>query len=103
MRVIQVIMVRLQRVTISALHNYLGLNTEFIQVSSKKKSVILPTAPSVGKNLGGHKRQLSDQFSLVTSMQEQQTRGDNDIEFPAPPFPANRRFDNKLISDANFD
>lgn len=87
-------MVRLQRVTISALHNYLGLNTEFIQVSSKKKNVPLPTAPSVGKNLGGHKRQLSDQFSLVTSMQESQMKGDNnDIEFPAPSFSANRRFD----------
>lgn len=32
-RVIQVIMIRLQRVTITALHNYLGLSTEYIQVS----------------------------------------------------------------------
>ncbi|EAA06510.6 AGAP000467-PA [Anopheles gambiae str. PEST] len=32
-RVIQVIMVRLQRVTITALHNYLGLSTEYIQVN----------------------------------------------------------------------
>lgn len=31
-RVIQVIMIRLQRVTITALHNYLGLSTEYIQV-----------------------------------------------------------------------
>uniref|UniRef100_A0A182PFX8 Neuropathy target esterase sws n=1 Tax=Anopheles epiroticus TaxID=199890 RepID=A0A182PFX8_9DIPT len=35
-RVIQVIMVRLQRVTITALHNYLGLSTEYIQASKRK-------------------------------------------------------------------
>lgn len=32
-RVVQVIMVRLQRVTITALHNCLGLSTEHIQAS----------------------------------------------------------------------
>lgn len=33
-RVVQVIMIRLQRVTITALHNFLGLPTEIVQVSS---------------------------------------------------------------------
>jgi lysophospholipid hydrolase len=81
-RVIQVIMVRLQRVTISALHNYLGLSTEYIQVSVKKKQtpnvVPLPNIPKPQ-----HKRQLSDQFSLVMcSSVEQRPDMINDIEFP---------------------
>lgn len=79
-RVIQVIMVRLQRVTISALHNYLGLNTEYIQVSGRKKQnpnvVPLSNIPKAQ-----HKRQMSDQFSLVTSS-EQRPDMINDIEFP---------------------
>lgn len=81
-RVIQVIMVRLQRVTISALHNYLGLNTEYIQVSSKKKQNpnVVPLA-NIPKPQ--HKRQMSDQFSLVTNS-EQRPDMINDIEFPIP-------------------
>lgn len=77
-RVIQVIMVRLQRVTISALHNYLGLNTEYIQVSSRKKNVVPLSNIPKGYQ---HKRQMSDQFSLVTSA-EQRPDMINDIEFP---------------------
>lgn len=77
-RVIQVIMVRLQRVTISALHNYLGLNTEYIQVSSRKKSVVPLSNIPKGYQ---HKRQMSDQFSLVTSA-EQRPDMINDIEYP---------------------
>lgn len=92
-RVIQVIMVRLQRVTISALHNYLGLNTEYIQVSQKKKmsqiQIPVPVLPNIQQKSSamGHKRQMSDQFSLVTNSQDQsQQRPDimPDIEFPAP-------------------
>lgn len=79
-RVIQVIMVRLQRVTISALHNYLGLNTEYIQVSSRKKQTpnVVPLS-NIPKPQ--HKRQMSDQFSLVTNS-EQRPDMINDIEFP---------------------
>lgn len=94
-RVIQVIMVRLQRVTISALHNYLGLNTEYIQMPLKRKQMSIPLQANIPKsNVGQHKRQTSDQFSLVTGTHQQQTTpsGDqqpkpdmiNDIEFPAP-------------------
>lgn len=79
-RVIQVIMVRLQRVTISALHNYLGLNTEFIQVSGRKKQ--LPNVPLPNIPRPQHKRQMSDQFSLVMSSNEQRPDMINDIEFP---------------------
>lgn len=81
-RVIQVIMVRLQRVTISALHNYLGLNTEYIHVSGKKKQnpSVLPLS-SIPKQ-AQHKRQMSDQFSLVTSSDQQRPDMINDIEFP---------------------
>ncbi|XP_021704511.1 neuropathy target esterase sws isoform X1 [Aedes aegypti] len=54
-RVIQVIMIRLQRVTITALHNYLGLSTEYIQCSSQRKKVAVPL-----KNSPGHRRVPSD-------------------------------------------
>lgn len=54
-RVIQVIMIRLQRVTITALHNYLGLSTEYIQCSSQRKKVSVPM-----KNSPGHRRVPSD-------------------------------------------
>lgn len=81
-RVIQVIMVRLQRVTISALHNYLGLNTEYIQTSSRKKQgtnvVGLSNLP---KQQYQHKRQMSDQFSLVKSSSAQPDML-NDLDFP---------------------
>lgn len=79
-RVIQVIMVRLQRVTISALHNYLGLNTEYIQVSGRKKQPA-NVGPLSNIPKPQHKRQMSDQFSLVTSS-EQRPDMINDIEFP---------------------
>ncbi|KTG32840.1 hypothetical protein cypCar_00006612 [Cyprinus carpio] len=45
-RVIQIIMVRLQRVTFLALHNYLGLTTELFNQSILKKSVTMQHAPS---------------------------------------------------------
>lgn len=52
-RVIQVIMVRLQRVTITALHNYLGLTTELVQQQVQKRRLPTKTSP-------GHRRTLSD-------------------------------------------
>uniref|UniRef100_A0AAQ5Y789 lysophospholipase n=1 Tax=Amphiprion ocellaris TaxID=80972 RepID=A0AAQ5Y789_AMPOC len=45
-RVIQIIMVRLQRVTFLALHNYLGLTTELFNPSILKKSVTMQHTPS---------------------------------------------------------
>jgi lysophospholipid hydrolase len=93
-RVIQVIMVRLQRVTISALHNYLGLNTEYIQLPMKRsKQMSIPLqipamAVPKAQGIAQHKRQSSDQFSLVTNQQNeaQPNKPDmlNDIDFPAP-------------------
>lgn len=60
-RVIQIIMVRLQRVTMTALHNYLGLSTELIQQKFQKKKAITKTSP-------GHKRTSSDISTLVHSL-----------------------------------
>ncbi|XP_053677884.1 neuropathy target esterase sws [Anopheles nili] len=60
-RVIQVIMVRLQRVTITALHNYLGLSTEYIQCSSQRKKIPVPPL----KSSPGHRRVPSDQVHPV--------------------------------------
>jgi lysophospholipid hydrolase len=78
-RVIQVIMVRLQRVTITALHHYLGLNTELVQVSSARKKMPV-NATAVGSTTtnknspGGHRRMASldhmQVHSLATALSE---------------------------------
>ncbi|XP_053691068.1 neuropathy target esterase sws isoform X2 [Sabethes cyaneus] len=74
-RVIQVIMIRLQRVTITALHNYLGLSTEYIQCSSQRKKVVVPM-----KNSPGHRRIPSDvqmpSHSLVGQATNSETKPD---------------------------
>lgn len=41
-RIMQVIMVRLQRVTFTALHQYLGLSSELFKVKSQRYLVIYP-------------------------------------------------------------
>lgn len=61
-RVIQIIMVRLQRVTMTALHNYLGLSTELIQQQFQRKKI-----PAT-KNSPGHKRTSSDVPPMVHSL-----------------------------------
>lgn len=85
-RVIQVIMIRLQRITISALYSYLGLNIDYIHVSQKRKQTQKDANPlsNIPKNYQ-HKRQMSDQFSLVMSSNinaDQKPDMINDIEFP---------------------
>ncbi|XP_077600374.1 patatin-like phospholipase domain-containing protein 7 [Stigmatopora nigra] len=66
-RVIQIIMVRLQRVTFLALHNYLGLTTELFNTESQAISLV-----SVAQVLGevhphrGFHRQPSQSDELVT-------------------------------------
>ncbi|KAL7028237.1 hypothetical protein ACKWTF_005772 [Chironomus riparius] len=85
-RVIQVIMVRLQRITISALYNYLGLNIDYIHVSQKKKQAQAANPLTNIPKGYQHKRQMSDQFSLVMSSvtSDKNDKPDmlNDIEFP---------------------
>lgn len=44
-RVIQVIMIRLQRVTFTALRNYLGLHSELILNRPKRSSIVAKTSP----------------------------------------------------------
>lgn len=44
-RVMQVIMIRLQRVTFTALRNYLGLSSELVQNRPKRGSVNLKQSP----------------------------------------------------------
>jgi lysophospholipid hydrolase len=81
-RVIQVIMVRLQRITISALHNYLGLNIEYIVQQKKKQGQGNNPLSNIPKTYQ-HKRQMSDQFSLVMSHGvDPKPDMINDIEFP---------------------
>ncbi|KAJ8680462.1 hypothetical protein QAD02_016249 [Eretmocerus hayati] len=48
-RVIQVIMVRLQRVTFTALHQYLGLSAELVNQASYKKKSIVSESPVKSK------------------------------------------------------
>lgn len=45
-RVVQVIMIRLQRVTFTALRNYLGLHSELVQSRTHKRSTAVPAQPA---------------------------------------------------------
>ncbi|KFV60009.1 Patatin-like phospholipase domain-containing protein 7, partial [Gavia stellata] len=54
-RVVQIIMVRLQRVTFLALHNYLGLTTELFNCQSQA----IPLISVASVTSGGEKRELS--------------------------------------------
>lgn len=71
-RVIQVIMIRLQRVTFTALRNYLGLHSELVQSRPHKRSSVPPppTSMAAGANKSSpthHKRHsLFDQSYIHT-------------------------------------
>lgn len=56
-RVIQVIMIRLQRVTFTALRNYLGLSSELVQNRPKRGSIILKQSPI-------NKKQMQDLITV---------------------------------------
>jgi len=45
-RVIQIIMIRLHRVTFTALHQHLGLTSELVQSSNRRKSVMYSASPT---------------------------------------------------------
>lgn len=63
-RVIQVIMVRLQRVTFTALRNYLGLNAELIQNLVRPKKLPGPTT----KGSPGHRRVATQENIVLHSL-----------------------------------
>ncbi|XP_035021110.1 patatin-like phospholipase domain-containing protein 7 isoform X2 [Hippoglossus stenolepis] len=79
-RVIQIIMVRLQRVTFLALHNYLGLTTELFNTESQAISLV-----SVAHVLGethshkGLRRQPSHSDNLGTEKTDSETTNFSDI------------------------
>ncbi|XP_018566275.1 neuropathy target esterase sws isoform X1 [Anoplophora glabripennis] len=60
-RVIQVIMVRLQRVTFTALHQYLGLSAELVKQGPKQKNLI-PGSPLKRKKEEGGPGSTADSF-----------------------------------------
>ncbi|XP_037047391.1 neuropathy target esterase sws isoform X4 [Bradysia coprophila] len=63
-RVMQVIMIRLQRVTFTALRNYLGLSSELVQNRPKRGSLILNKSPINKKQL----QDLNPVHSLSTEV-----------------------------------
>ncbi|KFQ54703.1 Patatin-like phospholipase domain-containing protein 7, partial [Nestor notabilis] len=62
-RVVQIIMVRLQRVTFLALHNYLGLTTELFNCQSQAIPLISVTSVTAG---GGSSKAVKRQVSNVS-------------------------------------
>ncbi|XP_066513398.1 patatin-like phospholipase domain-containing protein 7 [Hoplias malabaricus] len=82
-RVIQIIMVRLQRVTFLALHNYLGLTTELFNPESQ--AVALDTVASVLADAGpgrGHRKTSQPEEHAAQSGVERQ--GDSDSGKSSP-------------------
>ncbi|XP_034402270.1 patatin-like phospholipase domain-containing protein 7a isoform X2 [Cyclopterus lumpus] len=82
-RVIQIIMVRLQRVTFLALHNYLGLTTELFNPESR--AVPLSNINSVMGDVTSWKttRRLYFQDELPTGAPESSTESDNVKDSPS--------------------
>lgn len=80
-RVIQVIMVRLQRVTFTALRNYLGLHSELIQFVNRPKK---PTTTSNLKSSPGHRRQMSQDITHCLSGQTSDTKPDMIADLSQP-------------------
>uniref|UniRef100_A0A8C9S5M2 lysophospholipase n=1 Tax=Scleropages formosus TaxID=113540 RepID=A0A8C9S5M2_SCLFO len=78
-RVIQIIMVRLQRVTFMALHNYLGLTTELFNPESQAIPLV-SVSTVIGE--GGPGRTLRRQHSQPSHSEEESTP---DKETPANP------------------
>ncbi|XP_041428216.1 patatin-like phospholipase domain-containing protein 7 isoform X1 [Xenopus laevis] len=73
-RVVQIIMVRLQRVTFLALHNYLGLTTELF--NSESQAIPLLSVASVTGAAGGNKGVRRQ----VSSMSAEEEQGEKSIE-----------------------
>ncbi|XP_055390605.1 neuropathy target esterase sws isoform X1 [Condylostylus longicornis] len=62
-RIIQVVMMRLQRVTFTALRNYLGLHSELVQNYMRVKQVPSTGAPTSSSKLSpGHRRKHSEVY-----------------------------------------
>ncbi|NP_001090744.2 patatin-like phospholipase domain-containing protein 7 [Xenopus tropicalis] len=73
-RVVQIIMVRLQRVTFLALHNYLGLTTELF--NSESQAIPLLSVASLTVGAGGNKAVRRQ----VSSMSAEEEHGEKCIE-----------------------
>lgn len=65
-RVIQVIMIRLQRVTFTALRNYLGLHSELILNRPKRSSIVAKTSPVLRRPM--HDPHFVHSLSVDTSL-----------------------------------
>ena len=104
-RVIQVIMVRLQRVTFTALHQYLGLSAELVNqgVHKKKQSPFSgsPVRSRTRENFPPHYNASTDSSVLQQTSEQQQQHESTEhlspsfnVPFPSQPVPivTNRRY-----------
>lgn len=66
-RVVQVIMIRLQRVIFTALRNYLGLNSELVQSFMRSKNLVSKNLPA-GQNT--HQRKSNEEYHYQHSLSE---------------------------------
>ncbi|XP_053551626.1 patatin-like phospholipase domain-containing protein 7 isoform X2 [Bombina bombina] len=76
-RVVQIIMVRLQRVTFLALHNYLGLTTELF--NSESQAIPLLSVTSLTSGTGSNKP-IRRQISNITSEESNVDKAEKPIE-----------------------
>ncbi|XP_043920255.1 patatin-like phospholipase domain-containing protein 7 [Protopterus annectens] len=74
-RVVQIIMVRLQRVTFQALHNYLGLTAELFSSESQAIPLVSVASLTTAKT-GTLRKQLSHSFSEEESMEKTDWSGE---------------------------
>ncbi|XP_060126384.1 patatin-like phospholipase domain-containing protein 7 isoform X3 [Zootoca vivipara] len=88
-RVVQIIMVRLQRVTFLALHNYLGLTTELFSSESQAIPLVSVASVTSGANAGrAVKRQLSN-LSEEDRVEKLEKTGSAETDAGKPPISEN--------------
>ncbi|XP_072285464.1 patatin-like phospholipase domain-containing protein 7 isoform X5 [Pyxicephalus adspersus] len=91
-RVVQIIMVRLQRVTFLALHNYLGLTTELF--NSESQAIPLLSVASLTSGPGSSKS-VRRQVSTMSAEEDLTDKAEKPIEFQPDP-------DSGILDPSNF-
>uniref|UniRef100_A0A8C7BD18 lysophospholipase n=1 Tax=Neovison vison TaxID=452646 RepID=A0A8C7BD18_NEOVI len=102
-RVVQIIMVRLQRVTFLALHNYLGLTTELFNPESQAIPLVSVASVAAGKAKRQPCRGPEDRLERSLRPQETSDRGGSRAAGSGPPLKRSRSFPLPSVHEESLD
>ncbi|KAH8367783.1 hypothetical protein KR084_002771 [Drosophila pseudotakahashii] len=100
-RVIQVIMIRLQRVLFTALRNYLGLNAELVQNHMRYKSVSTMSGPINSQSSQSSRQAANGPPTVVTQLNLMQGSGVAVTVTRPPASPSRHSREEHTLSDPN--